>query len=168
MSPAQTRVVEDVRRRLIEVAGRASQDLGLGRITGQLMALVYLSPEECSLDAMVSDLGLSKASVSIAARRLEALGLLRRTWRKGQRRHYYQAAGNLGAALRQGALAMIRTKLRAIDLELGDAERLLGGIPSAQTDGEARFLRKRLTRARRLRKRASGILESPLLRLLGR
>jgi len=153
---------------MIEAAGRASQDLGLGRIMGQTLAFVYLCREECSLDEMVSELGLSKASVSIAARQLEGLGLLQRVWRKGERRHYYQTAGNLGAALQQGALSMLRTKLRSIDQELQDAEALLGSIPAKDTNGDARFLGKRLARARRLRKRASRILESPLLKLLGR
>lgn len=160
--------VDDVRRRLIEVAGRTSQDLGLGRILGQTLAFVYLSRSECSLDDMVSELGLSKASVSIAARRLEALGLLQRVWRKGARKHYYQTAANLGAALQQGALTMIRTKLHSIDQEFGDAESLLESISQGEANGDARFVKKRLARARRLRKRASRILESPLLKLLGR
>jgi len=167
-NPKSVQVVEDIRRRLIEAAGRTSQDLGLGRIMGQTLALTYLSRRECSLDEMVSELGLSKASVSIAARQLESLGLLQRVWRKGERKHYYRTAANLGAALQQGVLGMIRTKLRSIDEELRSADGLLSAVSGVAVNSDTRFLRKRLARARRLRKRASGLLESPILKLLGR
>jgi DNA-binding transcriptional regulator GbsR (MarR family) len=66
--------------RLVETGGRISQDLGLGRIVGQLLVYLYLQPRECSLDVLESELGLSKASVSIAARQLERLGIVQRVF----------------------------------------------------------------------------------------
>ena len=60
--------------RLIETGGQTSQDLGLGRIVGQILVYLYLKPSACSLEELENDLGLSKASISIAARQLEQLG----------------------------------------------------------------------------------------------
>ena len=64
--------------RLGETGGRTSQDLGLGRIVGQVLVYLYLQPSACSLEKLEKALGLSKASVSIAARQLEQLGLVQR------------------------------------------------------------------------------------------
>ena len=67
--------MDESRKRLIETGGRMSQDLGMGRIVGQILIYLYLSPAEASLDEIEEQLELSKASVSIAARQLENFGL---------------------------------------------------------------------------------------------
>jgi len=67
-------ITAEIRSRLIEVAGKTSQDLGLGRIVGQILVYLYLRNGDCSLDTIGEDLGLSKASVSVAVRQLESLG----------------------------------------------------------------------------------------------
>lgn len=162
------RVVDDVRSRLIEVVGRASQDFGLGRITGQILVFAFLSRRECSLDDMVTELGVSKAAVSIAARQLEALGLLQRVWKKADRRRYYRTVDNFGAAVQKGILGLVRNKLASIDEVLRQAESDLQAIGSAEADADTRFLRKRVARGMRLRDRSARILNSPILTLLGR
>ena len=105
--------IDNVRKRLTEVGGRTSQDLGLGRIVGQILVHLYLSPAECPLDDIARDLGLSKAAVSIAARQLESLGLLRRSWKSGDRKTYYRTADDIATALHQGLLILVRRRARA-------------------------------------------------------
>ena len=58
-----TSKINDARLRLIETGGRTSQDLGLGRIVGQILIYLYLQPEACPLDRLEQDLGLSKAPI---------------------------------------------------------------------------------------------------------
>ena len=113
---------DTVRKRLTEVGGRTAQDLGLGRIVGQILVHLYLSPVECSLDAIAKELGLSKAAVSIAARQLESLGLLRRSWKSGDRKTYYRTADDIATALHQGLLILIRNKMGLLATELKQAE----------------------------------------------
>ena len=161
-------VADNVRARLIEVAGRTTQDLSLGRIVGQTLAYVYLSEVECSLDEMGSELGLSKAAVSIAARQLEGLGLLQRVWRKGDRKNYYRIVDHFGVALQHGFLEMVRGKIRTIGAELDRAEEMLAGTAREGQNHELGFLKKRMRRAKKLYNRARQILESPILKLLGR
>ena len=106
------------RTRLVETGGRTSQDLGLGRIVGQVLVFLYLQPAECSLDTLEQELGLSKASVSVAARQLEALGLVSRVWVKGERKKYYRSAENIASALQQGLLSLVRQKVQFFGGEL--------------------------------------------------
>ncbi len=69
MATQQNPIVGEVRARLVELAGRTTQELGMGRIIGQVLGDVYLTDGESSLDDIGNNLGLSKAAVSIAARR---------------------------------------------------------------------------------------------------
>ena len=168
MQNSNSRNAEEVKSHLIDVAGRTTQDLGLGRIVGQVLSLVYLTEHERSLDEIGAELGLSKAAVSIAARQLEDLGLLERIWKKGDRKNYYRTVKYFGAALQHGLLDLVRGKIRTIGAELEHAEELMPGAHGGKKDTKLKFLKDRLRRARKLHNRARQILESPILKLLGR
>lgn len=158
-------VADAVRRRLIEIAGRTTQDLGMGRIIGQVLGDIYMNEAESSLDSIGHNLGLSKAAVSIAARQLESMGLLQRIWKKSDRKNYYRVVDHLGIALRRGFLELVRGKIRTAGAELDHAEALLkqsgGGA-----NGELKFLQERLRNAQRLRRRAAQLLDNPIMKLL--
>ena len=163
MSTPQT--VARVTRQLTETGGRTAQDLGLGRIVGQILVHLYLSPAECSLDDLARELGLSKAAVSIASRQLESLGLLRRSWKQGDRKTYYRTADDIATALHQGLLMLVRNKMALLATELKQAEDELG---KTETDARATFVLGRVRRAQKLRNTAMAVLESPIVKLLTR
>ena len=160
--------VKQVRARLIEVAGRTTQDIGFGRISGQVLCDVYLSEGPRSLDEISRDLGLSKAAVSIAARQLEGLGLLQRGWRQGDRKNYYETARHFGVALRDGLLQMLRQKVQVAGGEIDAAQTLVKQAGNGRGDPSLRFIEKRLDRALKLRDRMNWLLNNPLIRMLGR
>ena len=159
----------EARLHLVELGGRMSQDWGLGRIPGQILVYLYLREAECSLDQVCEDLGLSKAAVSTAARQLESLGLVRQVWRRGDRRNYYRTADNLGVAMQQGLLALLRRKMDAAASEMDQVKDLLDeGLRGSRGDRELEFLRSRLQRASTLRARVARVVGSRLLTLLVR
>jgi len=153
--------------RLIEVAARTTQDLGLGRIIGQVLGDIYMTDGDSSLDDIGRNLGLSKAAVSIAARQLERLGLLQRIWKKDDRKNYYRVVDHLGVALRQGVLELVRGKIRTAGAELDYAEELLRHAGNGGNNGEIKFLQSRLNRAKQLRHRATRIFNNPIMKMLG-
>lgn len=155
--------IGDVKKHLTEVGGQTALDLGLGRIAGQLLTHLFLCPVEQSLDAIAADLSLSKAAVSIAARQLESLGLLRRSWKQGDRKTYYRTADDIASALHQGLLMLIRNKMGLLATELKDAETQLGQNGNS---AESAFVLGRVRRARKLRDTAMAVLENPMVRLL--
>jgi len=165
METEQNTATSEARKRLVEVGGRISQDLGLGRIVGQILVYLYLQERECSLDAIGAKLGLSKAAISIAIRQLESLGLVRREWKKGDRKNYYRSADNIAAALQQGLLAFLRQKMQGAAMELDHVNDLLeAAVQQPHTDGDLEFLHSRVKRAKQLRDRASSVLESPIVK----
>jgi DNA-binding transcriptional regulator GbsR (MarR family) len=152
------------KNRLIESAGRMTQDFGMGRIVGQVMAILYLTPCEASLDDLEKQLGLSKAAISIASRQLESMGLVQRVWLPGDKKNYYKIVDNLAAALQRGVFDMVRAKLSAgaEDLEFAKAQ-----LTVAPPSDEVKFLKERVKRAEKIRSRASSLLNNPLLKLIG-
>jgi len=108
---------------------------------------------------------LSKAAVSIAARQLESLGLLRRSWKAGDRKTYYRTADDIATALHQGLLIMIRNKMGLLATELKQAETEL---KSGGSEKETEFILGRVKRARKLRDTAMSVLENPVVKLLAR
>lgn len=153
----------EARLRLAEAGARTSQELGAGRIVGQVMVHLYLQKEAQSLDSIGEALALSKASISIAVRQLEQLGFVRRVWVSGDRKKYYRSADNIGSSLQQGLLAFLRQKAVLFGAELDAALELLGN-----DSDEAVFLRQRISRAKKLQGITLRLLGSPLLGFLAK
>lgn len=156
-----------VRSRSIEVGSRIAQDLGLGRIVGQVLVYLYLTDGDCSLDEIGRELGLSKAAVSIAARRLETIGLLKRVWKSGDRKNYYRTADNLSAALQEGMRNFLNQKLHMLETDFSEMNELLDReLKVNGADGELKFLQGRIKRIRQLQGRLSTLLKNPIVRFL--
>jgi DNA-binding MarR family transcriptional regulator len=83
----------------IERVGVAAETDGLSRIAGRLFGALMLSEEPRSLDDLAEALQVSKASVSVEARRLLDRGVSERLSRPGDRRDYYQLAPDFFARL---------------------------------------------------------------------
>jgi DNA-binding transcriptional regulator GbsR (MarR family) len=81
--------MDDRIERFVERMGLLWEADGLPRIAGRMFGFLLLQSEPCSLDDMAEALGVSKASVSTDARRLEQLGFIERASRPGDRRDYY-------------------------------------------------------------------------------
>ena len=159
--------INNVRLRLIDVMGRTTQDLGIGRVAGQVFGIIYLSPSPQSLDDICTQLKLSKASVSIAARQLENLGLIQRQWQGGDRKVYYETARHFGIALRDGLIRMLRQKIQLAGSEIDAAMQTISQIKDENNDSELKFIIKRLQRAIKLRDKMNWLFDNPLIRMLG-
>jgi DNA-binding transcriptional regulator GbsR (MarR family) len=115
-------------RQFVERVGVVMESDGLPRIAGRIFGLLLITPGECSLDDMADTLGVSKASISTDARRLEQLGIVIRTSRPGDRRDYYAVAPN---ALQQSL--EIRTRaMRKFQELLRDADSLPDATPEVR------------------------------------
>lgn len=162
----QQQNLQEARTRLIVAGGRASQDLGTGRIVGQVLVYLYLQASECSLDTIAEDLGLSKASVSIAVRQLEQFGMAHKVWKSGDKRNYYKSAENIAKALQQGLLSLVRQKVEHFGGELQSSLDLLDAFPEEATNDEVAFLRQRIQRAKKLQTNFERVLNNPLVNFL--
>lgn len=79
------------REALIAALGRQSAFWGMGRTAGEMYAALYLSSVPLSLEEIARSLQLTKGNISTAIRQLEQLALVRRSWRRGDRRVFFEA-----------------------------------------------------------------------------
>lgn len=146
---------------MVEAGGRTAQSFGLSRIYGQLYMLLYLSNEPRSLEDLAVQLGVSKASVSIACRRMESWSAVRRVWVRGDRRDFYEAQTDFRAIL-NGLLPSVSKKLESARIQI---ERSMEMLEQGRSDDQRKhFLRERLAQAEQRRKKIAALLDNPLVR----
>lgn len=155
----------EIKQRLVDTGGRMSQDLGLGRIVGQTLVYLYLTRDECSLDEICEYLQLSKASTSIAARQLERLGMIVRSWKKGDRKIYYRTADNFTKALQKGMYEYVLQKLDIVGDEIALAKEEIEQLANGN-DPEILFLERRINRVNELKLKTQKIVKNPLAKIL--
>jgi predicted transcriptional regulator len=102
----------------VERMGLLWEAEGLPRIAGRVLGFLALQAEPAALDEIAAALGVSKASVSNDARRLERLSLVERASRPGDRRDYYAIAPDMPA--------------RVVAQKLADLERLNAAMSAAR------------------------------------
>ena len=154
-----------IKSRLVASGGRLAQEFGFNRVAGEVLACLYLTPGEASLDALEGELHLSKAAVSLAAAQLERLGLIHRVRKPGDRKRYYRSADDVGSALRHGILKFARARMAVLATELDHADEALAGL---NKEAGAQFLALRVARMRQLNRRAGRLLDNPLVKLFSK
>ncbi|MBN1447998.1 MAG: MarR family transcriptional regulator [Bacteroidetes bacterium] len=89
-----------------EMAGTLERAAGLPRMGGRIWAVLLISEEEyLSAEQLMEQVQASRGSVSTMVRTLERIGMVQRVTRRGDRKHYYKAAG--ADALMHAELASI-------------------------------------------------------------
>jgi len=157
--------VDAVKQRMIDGGGRTAQTFGLNRLLGQIYMLLFMCDEPCSLDEIAGELGMSKASVSIACRQLQSLGVLRRVWKKGDRRDYYEAETDLRRVLDNSLLDSIGRSVESARSQIREG---LAALKNGdhQDGKQARLLRERLAEAEGYCNRITSVLKNPIIRKL--
>jgi len=89
---------DEVRNGLMAALGRQSAFWGLGKSPGEMFAALYLAEGPLSLAQLACAAGVTKGAASVAARQLEAIGLIHRIQRPGDRRVFFAAETNFWVA----------------------------------------------------------------------
>lgn len=147
---------------MIEAGGRTAQTFGLSKLFGQIYTLLYLKNQPLSLDQMVEELGVSKASVSIACRQLNQFGAVRRITQKGDRRDFYEAVQDVRGLLQHGLLPALEKKLDSARIQIEQCRRILEQARGHDPDSEP--LMRRLDEAESRRAKVCDLIRNPLLR----
>lgn len=147
---------------MVEAGGRTAQTFGLSRLVGQIYTLLYLKNRPLSLDEILAELEVSKASVSIACRQLQGFGAIRLITQKGDRRDFYEAVQDFRSLLQKGLLPAIEKKLDSAGKQIEQCRQLL--IQGGDHQPEAAQLMERLDEAEERREKLADLLSNPLVR----
>ncbi|MEW6183783.1 MAG: MarR family transcriptional regulator [Bacillota bacterium] len=152
--------LEKARGRLIEAFGRQSAFWGLGKITGELYAVLYLSEKPVSLGELAEALGVTKGNVSVAIRLLEQLGMVRRSMRPGDRRVFFEAELDFWLIARR---VLEQRQKPEFDESFGMIEDGLRQAGEAEAGGKRDFVSARLKRLKEFYEELDQIVETVLI-----
>lgn len=135
--------------RAADAMGRLMEFWGFRRHMGRLWTVLYLSPEPMTTAELADVLQLSSSAVSLSLGELVRWGAVRKTWRPGERKDFYQAESSVWKLLRRvyerRELNLIREAIDAF----ADAQQDLDGTRGELDASDRRrvdFMRKRLSR----------------------
>lgn len=136
------------RAEFIEGMGAITDFWGAGRHTGRLWAVLYLSPEVMSMDALTAAVGITKGHASTNLRTLLRLRMVRRFRRPHDRRDWFEAEADIWAVAR----GLLRERgEHEFDRALASTNRSLRLLEDARTDlapESYRFVRGRIEAVR--------------------
>jgi HTH-type transcriptional regulator, glycine betaine synthesis regulator len=142
-----------------DTVGRLMEFWGFKRPMGRMWTLLYLSPEPLGAAEIGAELKMSAGAVSMALGELVKWGAVKKSWRPGERRDFYEAETSIGKlvqrVLRERELQLVREFAEA----LGRAE---AELPTSKA-GEAAalaFKRDRLQQLRQLSQLGEGLLRA--------
>ncbi len=82
--------IESAELRIAEVIGSLMEFWGFKAVMGRLWAILYLAPEPLSAAELCDRLQLSTGAVSMALSDLQKWGVVKKGWRPGERRDFYE------------------------------------------------------------------------------
>ena len=148
-----------VQQRFILHWGEMGVRWGINRTMAQIHALLYLSPEPLGAAEIGAELKMSAGAVSMALGELVKWGAVKKSWRPGERRDFYEAETSVGKlvqrVLRERELTLVR--------EFGEAlTRAEAELPEStpKEPEELAFKRERLQHLRELSQLGEGLLRA--------
>jgi len=123
--------VDDPLDILINGWGRMGIYWGVGKVSAEIQALLYLSVRPLCLDEMSSRLKTSRSNISLNVRALQDLGVVRKVIVPGDRKDYYAAETELGTVARR--LAAVKKK-RELDPALDVVTRAIQAAESSDKE----------------------------------
>jgi len=135
--------------RAADAVGRLMEFWGFRRHMGRLWTVLYLSPEPMTTADLSEILQLSSSAVSLSLGELVRWGAVRKTWRPGERKDFYQAEGSIWKLLRRVYERRELNLIREATDAFGDAQRHLEearGRLNGKDQRRVDYMRKRLSR----------------------
>jgi HTH-type transcriptional regulator, glycine betaine synthesis regulator len=160
--------------------GRMMEYWGFKAVMGRLWTFLYLSPEPLSAAELAERLSASTGSVSMAVADLQKWGVVRKTWRPGERKDFYEAETSIWKmvtrVIRERELVYVRDAITAFQSARTQVNQLKARAPAAERT-RLRFIEGRLTTLLALSRVGEGLINllvagkaldlSPLRNLFG-
>lgn len=109
--------VRDAQLRVCDTVGALMEFWGFKRPMGRIWTLLFMSPEPLPAAEIGERLAMSSGGVSMAIAELQKWNVVRRTWKPGDRRDFFEAETNVwkmvSRVFRERELALIRDAAEA-------------------------------------------------------
>ncbi|HTA88066.1 MAG TPA: hypothetical protein VK745_00770 [Polyangiaceae bacterium] len=156
MSSAPTEPVTQTELEVADTVGRLMEFWGFKRPMGRMWTLLYLSPAPLGASELGEQLKMSAGAVSMTLNELLKWGAVKKSWRPGERRDFYEAETSIGRlvqrVLRERELELVRQFADALSNAEAALPRQAG--PASAPD----FKRNRVHELQRLSKLGETLL----------
>ena len=135
------------RNMMIEAKGRIFALYGMPDVVGRIYGLLYFTEQPLGLEEIATELGVSKATVSINVRTLEALKCVRKVWQKGNRRDFYEAERDFTKAFMEVLRVNMAKELAIAEDAIEQSRKILddvNGLADSPSGENKKFHREQL------------------------
>lgn len=133
--------------RVADTVGTLMEFWGFKRPMGRLWALLYLAPEPLGAADIGAQLSMSAGAVSMTLAELSKWGVVRRAWKPGKRRDFFEAETNIwkmvSRVLRDREQQLVRDSAEAFKEAEAVMARAVKAAPRAEA-ARLEFARKRI------------------------
>ncbi len=147
--------------RAAEVIGALMEFWGFKRVMGRLWTVLYLSPDPLTAAELGERLSLSSGAISMTLGDLQKWGVVRKTWRPGERRDYYEPETSfwkmVSRVFRERELGQVREAIEAFEQARKQLEQARARA-SAEDKTRLRFVENRLGALLALARIGEGLL----------
>jgi DNA-binding transcriptional regulator GbsR (MarR family) len=127
--------------RVAEVIGGLMEFWGFKAVMGRLWTILYLSPEPLPAAELGERLQASTGAVSMALNDLQKWGVVKKSWRPGDRRDYYEPETSIWKMVTRVFRERELTYVRAAIESFESARKLLARMKPAASPEEKRRLK---------------------------
>jgi DNA-binding transcriptional regulator GbsR (MarR family) len=111
--------IQTAELRVAEVIGQLMEFWGFKAVMGRIWGILYLAPEPLSAAELGERLALSSGAVSMALGDLQKWGVVKKSWRPGERRDYYEPETSIwkmvSRVFRERELGYVREAISAFE-----------------------------------------------------
>ncbi|MFH1791021.1 MAG: HTH domain-containing protein [Candidatus Omnitrophota bacterium] len=137
---------EEIREAFVNCVNQICSKFGLNNVMAQLYVILYLSDEPLSLDDMVEQLNISKATASNSVRALERYNAVRHIWVKGSRKDYYRAETNISKVIMDRVKSMGQGVLTEFSSMIEKSYEVINHAGNSENGGDLSPLKDKLDR----------------------
>ncbi len=135
------------------------KNFGLNNIMAQLYATLYFNGKPMSLNDMVEQLEISKASASVNIRALERYGAVKRVWVKGSRKDFYEAEADIAKVIVSRVTSMGQKRISEFNNLITVSYDALDLIKDQDKKESVMVFRERLGKLKNLYEKAQAIFD---------
>ena len=120
---------------IADAVGEVSEHWGFRKALGRVWTVLYLAGESLSAAELSERLSMSAGAVSMTLTELQEWAVVRRVWRPGERREFFEAETDLWKMISKVVAERERFWVRSVRERIEQACALLKNLPTDQARG---------------------------------
>jgi len=145
----------DKKQSFILKIGELGTLFGFSHILGQIYGILFITAKELSLDDIKDTLFVSKATVSLNIRELLKWGAVKRVWKPGTRKDYYEAETDFMKLFNTRLVDALLRRIRLFE----EALLVNGKENKGARSGDDKHIDKRLEEAKKISQKVIKLLQ---------